>query len=135
MKFDVIISNPPYQLNTVSGETTNVSKQAKPIYNLFVEQAKKLNPKYITMIIPSRWFAGGLGLDSFRQDMMNDPHITHLVGYTNAKDCFPQNVTSFEKETLLVLASLQISTGSWSPRKAEAFLSSRLLFAITLQLI
>lgn len=94
MKFDVIISNPPYQLNTVSGETTNVSKQAKPIYNLFVEQAKKLNPKYITMIIPSRWFAGGLGLDSFRQDMMNDPHITHLVDYTNAKDCFPQNSIS-----------------------------------------
>lgn len=94
VKFDVIISNPPYQLNTVSGETTNISKQAKPIYNLFVEQAKKLNPKYITMIIPSRWFAGGLGLDSFRQNMMNDAHITCLVDYTNAKDCFPQNSIS-----------------------------------------
>ena len=94
MKFDVIISNPPYQLNTVSGETTNVSKQAKPIYNLFVQQAKKLNPRYISMIIPSRWFAGGLGLDAFRQEMMEDNHITNLVDYTNAKDCFPQNSIS-----------------------------------------
>lgn len=94
MKFDVIISNPPYQLNTVSGETTNVSKQAKPIYNLFVEQAKKLNPRYICMIIPSRWFAGGLGLDTFRQTMMEDKHISDLVDYSNAKDCFPQNSIS-----------------------------------------
>lgn len=94
MKFDVIISNPPYQLNTVSGETTNVSKQAKPIYNLFVEQAKRLNPRYLCMIIPSRWFAGGLGLDGFRQAMMEDNHITHLVDYNNAKDCFPQNSIS-----------------------------------------
>ena len=75
MKFDVIIGNPPYQLNTVSGETTNVSKQAKPIYNLFVEQAKKLNPRFLCMIIPSRWFAGGLGLDNFRQAMMEDEKI------------------------------------------------------------
>ena len=94
MKFDVIIGNPPYQLNTVSGETTNVSKQAKPIYNLFVNQAKKLNPRFLCMIIPSRWFAGGLGLDSFRQEMMEDAHITYLVDYTNAKDCFPQNSIS-----------------------------------------
>lgn len=94
MKFDVIIGNPPYQLNTVSGETTNVSKQAKPIYNLFVSQAKKLKPRYLCMIIPSRWFAGGLGLDEFRQEMMEDEHITHLVDYNNAKDCFPQNSIS-----------------------------------------
>ena len=94
MKFDVIISNPPYQLNTVSGETTNVSKQAKPIYNLFIEQAKKLDPRYLCMIIPSRWFAGGLGLDEFRKTMMEDEHITNLVDYSNAKDCFPQNSIS-----------------------------------------
>ena len=94
MKFDVIISNPPYQLDTVVGDTTNVSKQAKPIYNLFVQQAKKLNPRYLSMIIPSRWFAGGLGLDSFRQEMMEDKHITKLIDFTNAKDCFPQNSVS-----------------------------------------
>lgn len=94
MKFDVIIGNPPYQLNTVSGETTNVSRQAKPIYHLFIQQAKKLSPRYLSMIIPSRWFAGGLGLDSFRLEMMEDTHITQLVDYSNAKDCFPQNSIS-----------------------------------------
>lgn len=94
MKFDVIISNPPYQLDTVVGDTTNVSKQAKPIYNLFVQQAKKLRPRYLSMIIPSRWFAGGLGLDGFRQEMMEDKHVTKLVDFTNAKDCFPQNSVS-----------------------------------------
>lgn len=94
MKFDVIISNPPYQLDTVVGDTTNVSKQAKPIYNLFVQQAKKLKPRYLSMIIPSRWFAGGLGLDSFRQEMMEDKHITKLTDFANAKDCFPQNSIS-----------------------------------------
>lgn len=94
MKFDVIIGNPPYQLSTVSGDTTNVSKQAKPIYNLFIEQAKKLKPRYLSMIIPSRWFAGGLGLDDFREAMMNDSRITNLVDFANAKDCFPQNSIS-----------------------------------------
>lgn len=84
MKFDVIISNPPY-----AQDTAGAGRQAKPIYNLFVEQAKKLNPSYITMIIPSRWFAGGMGLDDFRSIMMSDKHISQIVDFTNAKDCFP----------------------------------------------
>ena len=89
MKFDVIISNPPYQLNT-----SDKSKQAKPLYPYFIQRAKRLNPRYITMIIPSRWFAGGMGLDEFRDEMMSDRHITHLVDFANAKECFPQNSIS-----------------------------------------
>lgn len=89
MHFDVIISNPPYQLETGGGtEEKKSATQAKPVYNLFIEQAKKLNPRYLTMIIPARWYNGGMGLNQFRNDMLNDKHIVRLVDYNNSKDCF-----------------------------------------------
>jgi site-specific DNA-methyltransferase (adenine-specific) len=89
MKFDVIIGNPPYQLSTGGGtDEKKAATQAKPIYNKFIEQAKKLNPRFISMIIPARWYSGGMGLNQFRSDMLNDKHIVKLVDYINSKDCF-----------------------------------------------
>ncbi|MBN2085959.1 MAG: Eco57I restriction-modification methylase domain-containing protein [Anaerolineales bacterium] len=83
MQFDVIIGNPPYQLSS-DGGTRDV-----PIYQMFVEQAKKLEPRYLTMVIPSRWMAGGLGLTEFRQTMLGDTRIRKLVDYPNAAEVFP----------------------------------------------
>ncbi len=84
MKFDYIIGNPPYQ-----EDTNGAGRQAKPIYNLFFNELKEMQPKCMCLITPSRWFAGGMGLDKFRESMMNDSHLKTIVDFTNAKDCFP----------------------------------------------
>ena len=83
MQFDVIIGNPPYQLGS-DGGTRDV-----PIYQRFVEQAKALQPRYLTMVIPSRWMASGLGLTEFRQTMLKDRCIRELVDFPSASDVFP----------------------------------------------
>lgn len=85
MNFDIIVGNPPYQESDGGG----TGSSALPIYDKFVELAKILNPKYLSIIMPSRWFSGGRGLDEFRDIMLNDRRISKIHDFFKASDCFP----------------------------------------------
>lgn len=84
MKFDIIVTNPPYQLSTEGYGAT-----ASTIYHRLVEKAISMDPRYLLMITPSRWFASGKGLDEFRDKMIADRHLAKLVDNPKLFDCFP----------------------------------------------
>lgn len=85
MNFDAIVGNPPYQLNDGGG----IGDSATPIYNYFVTLSKKLQPYYISMIMPARWMKGGKGLKNFRDEMINDKSLSKIFDYADARVCFP----------------------------------------------
>ena len=89
MKLDAIVGNPPYQV--MDGGN---SASALPVYQHFVGIAKKTNPIYISMITPSRWFAGGRGLDEYRDEMLNDSRIAIIVDFADSQECFPTVIIS-----------------------------------------
>ncbi|MBO4812271.1 MAG: Eco57I restriction-modification methylase domain-containing protein [Prevotella sp.] len=84
MKFDAIVGNPPYQV--MDGGT---DRGAVPVYQYLVEIAKKCKPNYISMIMPARWYAGGRGLDEFRECMLSDKRVQYLYDFETSKDLFP----------------------------------------------
>ena len=89
MHFNAIVGNPPYMSITGGGsEAAVAATQAKPIFQHFVQLAKKLSPDYTSMIIPARWYNGGIGLNDFREDMLRDHHLRSLVDFSDSKDCF-----------------------------------------------
>ncbi len=85
MKFDVIIGNPPYQLSDGAGGN---GSSAIPLYNKFVINSKRMNPTYLSFIIPSRWQTGGKGLDDFRNEMIHDAHVQIMHDFVDSKECF-----------------------------------------------
>jgi len=84
MKFDAVVGNPPYQESDGGAQAS-----AKPIYNFFVDSAKEINTRMINLIMPTRWYAGGKGLDDFRKQMLNDKNIVEIHDFLNPNIIFP----------------------------------------------
>ena len=85
MKFNAVVGNPPYQVMDGGG----AGYSAQPIYNEFVNLVKTIIPNYSSLIIPARWYAGGKGLDSFRDSMLQDKRISKIYDFMESRDCFP----------------------------------------------
>ena len=84
MKFNAIVGNPPYQVMDGGG----TGSSAIPVYDKFVNISKQIAPNYLSMIMPSKWYSGGKGLDLFRESMLNDKRISKLVDFDDSRDCF-----------------------------------------------
>lgn len=87
MQFDVVIGNPPYQLGQSGGEA--IGSFAMPIYQRFIDAARQLEPRFIVMVTPSRWFAGGRGLEEFRKSMLADRRLRELIDFPDSREVFP----------------------------------------------
>lgn len=86
MKIDAIVGNPPYQVISHDGPQAS---QATPVYHLFVHISKMLKPMFVSMIMPSRWYAGGMGMGDFRNSMLTDNNLSLIVDFPKSRDCFP----------------------------------------------
>lgn len=86
MKFDAVVGNPPYQENDGSG---GQGSSAMPIYQYFVNSAKGIKPRIINLVMPTRWYAGGKGLDDFRKQMLDDKTIVEIHDFQNPSIIFP----------------------------------------------
>jgi len=86
MKFNAIVGNPPYQVISHDGPQAS---QATPVYHYFVNIARRLSASYVSMIMPARWYSGGMGMNDFRTSMLNDKHLALIVDFPKSRDCFP----------------------------------------------
>ncbi|MBQ9184345.1 MAG: Eco57I restriction-modification methylase domain-containing protein [Bacteroidales bacterium] len=86
MKFNAIVGNPPYQVISHDGPQAS---QATPVYHYFINIARRLNASYVSMIMPARWYSGGMGMNDFRSSMLNDKRLSLIVDFPKSRDCFP----------------------------------------------
>ena len=83
-KIGLMISNPPYQELDGGAQVSAI-----PIYPMYVGVGSETSERYSSFIMPARWYAGGKGIDEFRDDMLNDEHIAEFHDFPMTDDCFP----------------------------------------------